>query len=113
MERAGDHEDTVVFRAIGRFFKKVGIAIGHRELNTAIGIDKTIASQVLGTPQDETISGWSGLNEKTDPVADGLAKTLDAVHFAGDPHHAEDAGKEDLTIIQDRTAYDASKTNGS
>lgn len=91
------------------FLKRFGKAIGKRLLNFAVNEDKAIGNVALGTPEDETISGWSGENENINPVADALAKSLDAVHFAGDPHHAEDAAKEDAVIIAAREMYDATK----
>jgi hypothetical protein len=90
-------------------FKSIVRVVGARLLDFAKDEDKADASLVLGTPEDETISGWSGANEKTNPAADAVAKTLDAVHFAGDPRHAEDAAKEDEAVIAAREKYDATK----
>ena len=94
-----------MFVWVKRFFR----ALGRRELNTAVNVDRVISSQVLGTPVDETISGWSGEHEKTNPIADILADGLDATHFAGDPHHAEDAAKEDEVLIKARQEYQATR----
>lgn len=89
--------------------KRISRSVGQRLLDFALNEDRAVASVALGTPEDETISGWSGQNEKTNPIADRLAKSLDAVHFAGDPTHAEDAAAEDLDIVAAREVYDKNK----
>jgi hypothetical protein len=93
-------------------FKKIGGAIKSRLFNTAENLDRVGASAILGTPVDETISGWAGNNEKKNPAADALAKSLDAVHFDGDPHHAEDAAKIDEFLVESREVFDADKKLG-
>lgn len=62
-------------------------------LNFAYNEDRAVAS-LGGAPKDWTISGESAKQ----PVLKPLGDVLDAVHFAGDPHHAQDAARHDEAL---------------
>jgi len=74
-------------------FEKILKNIGETELHVAKNLDRAVASQ-FGAPVDWTISGESAKQ----PVLKPLAEVLDTVHFAGDPHHAEDAEVTDAAV---------------
>ncbi len=73
--------------------KKVFKKIGSMLFNFAYNEDRSIAS-LGGAPKDWTISGESGKQ----PALKPLGAVLDAVHFAGDPHHAQDAEVHDTAL---------------
>jgi hypothetical protein len=75
-------------------FKKIAKKVGSSLLDFAYNEDRAVAS-LAGAPKDFTISGESAKHKVLAPLAD----TLDAVHFAGDPHHAQDALIHD-TVLQ-------------
>ena len=62
-------------------------------MNFAYNEDRSVAS-LGGAPKDWTISGESAKQSILHPLAD----TLDAVHFGGDPHHAQDAEIHDTAL---------------
>ena len=74
-------------------FKKIVKKIGSIFFNFAYNEDRSIAS-LGGAPKDWTISGESAKQ----PVLKPLGKVLDAVHFAGDPNHAQDAEVHDAAL---------------
>ena len=76
-------------------FKKVIGKVGRSLLDFAYNEDRAVAS-LAGAPKDWTISGESAKQ----PVLKPLAVALDAVHFAGDPHHAQDAEAHDTALQQ-------------
>lgn len=74
-------------------FKKVAKKAGSILLNFAYNEDRAVAS-LGGAPKDWTISAESAKQ----PVLKPLGDVLDAVHFAGDPHHAQDAEVHDEVL---------------
>lgn len=74
-------------------FKKVAKKVGTSLLHFAYNEDRAVAS-LAGAPPDWTISGESAKHKVLHPLAD----TLDAIHFAGDPHHAQDAELHDTAL---------------
>lgn len=73
--------------------RKVAKKLGSILLNFAYNEDRSLAS-LGGAPKDWTISGESAKQ----PILHPLADTLDAVHFGGDPHHAQDAEAHDALL---------------
>lgn len=73
--------------------KKIAGKVGGSLLNFAKNEDRAVAS-LAGAPVDWTISGESAKHKLLHPLAD----TLDAVHFAGDPNHAQDAERHDAEL---------------
>ena len=74
-------------------FKKVVKKVGSILFNFAYNEDRSIAS-LGGAPKDWTISGESGKQ----PILKPLGEALDAVHWAGDPQHAQDAAIHDTAL---------------
>ena len=74
-------------------FKKVIHKVGSILFNFAYNEDRSVAS-LGGAPKDWTISGESAKQ----PVLKPLGEALDAVHWAGDPNHAQDAAIHDAQL---------------
>lgn len=77
-------------------FRKVAAKTGSILFNFAYNEDRSIAS-LFGASKDWTISGESG----KEPILKPLGAALDAVHWAGDPTHAQDAAKHDAALQAD------------
>lgn len=79
--------------------KKIAKKVGSILLNFAYNEDRSVAS-LGGAPKDWTISGESAKQ----PILHPLADALDAVHFGGDPNHAQDAEAHDTALQADDDA---------